>query len=46
MAGNTTDIQVLNDLKEGAANVLNEIIRALGVRSVRAISPSILILKH
>ena len=31
MAGNTTDIQVLNDLKEGAAN---------GVRSVRAISPS------
>ena len=40
MAGNTTDIQVLNDLKEGAANVLNEIIRALGVRSMRAISPS------
>ena len=40
MAGNTTDIQVLNDLKVGAANVLNEIIRALGVRSMRAISPS------
>ena len=40
MAGNTTDIQVLNELKEAAASVLNDATHALGVGSLRHITRS------